>query len=73
MNNPSFILLLFKNLILLLVFSRIFGEILERYNQPAMIGEIISGIILEPGILNLIHRSEEIRIISELGIFFLSY
>ncbi len=70
MNNPSFELLLFTNLLLLLVFSRILGEIFERFNQPAMIGEIIAGIILGPSILNLIHRSQEIRIISELGIFF---
>jgi Kef-type K+ transport systems, membrane components len=70
MNNPSLELSLFTNLLLLLVFSRIFGEILERFNQPAMIGEILAGIILGPSILNIIHRTEEIRIISELGIFF---
>jgi len=70
MNNPSLELSLFTNLLLLLVFSRIFGEIIERFNQPAMIGEIIAGIILGPSILNIIHITEEIRIISELGIFF---
>ncbi|MDX2128655.1 MAG: cation:proton antiporter [Chloroherpetonaceae bacterium] len=61
----------FTNLLILLVGARIFGEIFERFNQPAMIGEIIAGIILGPSLLNLIHRTEEIKVISELGIFLL--
>jgi len=36
-----------------------------------MIGEIIAGIILGPTLLNLIHRSDEIKTISELGVFLL--
>lgn len=36
-----------------------------------MIGEIIAGIILGPSIFNLIHRTEDIKVISELGIFLL--
>lgn len=61
----------FTNLLILLVTARIFGEIFERFKQPAMIGEIIAGIILGPTILNLIHRTEDIKVISELGIFLL--
>lgn len=61
----------FTNLLILLVTARIFGEIFERFKQPAMIGEIIAGIILGPSILNLIHRTEDIKVISELGIFLL--
>lgn len=47
------------------------GELFERMKQPAMIGEIIAGIILGPSLMNLIHRTEEIKVISELGIFLL--
>ena len=43
----------------------------ERIGQPSMIGEIIAGIILGPSILNLIHRTEDIKVISELGVFLL--
>lgn len=71
MNTAHFELPFFTNLLILLVTARIFGEIFERFKQPAMIGEIIAGIILGPSILNLIHRTEEIKIISELGIFLL--
>jgi Kef-type K+ transport system membrane component KefB len=69
--SPHFELPFFTNLLILLVTARIFGEIFERFRQPAMIGEIIAGIILGPSLLNLIHRTEEIRVISELGIFLL--
>ncbi|WP_128331789.1 cation:proton antiporter [Apibacter sp. HY039] len=62
---------LFTNLLILLVTARIFGEIFERCKQPAMIGEIFAGIILGPSLLNIIHRTEEIKVISELGIFLL--
>jgi len=68
---PHFELPFFTNLLLLLVFARILGEIFERFKQPAMIGEIIAGIILGPSLLNIIHRTGEIKTISELGVFLL--
>lgn len=71
MNEPHFELPFFTNLLILLVTARIFGEIFERFKQPAMIGEIIAGIILGPSLLNLIHRTEDIKVISELGVFLL--
>jgi len=71
MTEPILELPFFTNLLILLVTARIFGEIFERFKQPAMIGEIIAGIILGPSLLNLIHRTEEIKVISELGIFLL--
>lgn len=71
MTEPVLHLPFFTNLLILLVAARIFGEIFERFRQPAMLGEIIAGIILGPSILNLIHRTEEIKVISELGVFLL--
>lgn len=71
MAQPHFELPFFTNLLILLVTARIFGEVFERFKQPAMIGEIIAGILLGPSLFNLIHRTEEIKVISELGIFLL--
>lgn len=71
MDSPHLELPFFTNLLILLVTARIFGEVFERFKQPSMIGEIIAGIILGPSLLNLIHRTEEIKVISELGIFLL--
>lgn len=68
---PNFELPFFVSLLLLLVLARIFGEIMERFKQPAMIGEIFAGIILGPSILNFIHRTEDLKVISDLGVFLL--
>ena len=61
---PHFELPFFTNLLILLVFARILGEVFERFKQPAMIGEISAGVILGPTLLNLIHRTDEIKTIS---------
>lgn len=73
MSMPSthFELPFFTNLLILLVLARLLGELFERNKQPAMIGEIIAGIILGPTLLGIIHRTSEIQTISELGIFLL--
>ena len=60
-NLPQFELPFFASLLLLLAVARLFGEIMERLKQPAMIGEIIAGIILGPSILNFIHRTDELN------------
>lgn len=68
---PAFELPFFTNLLILLVVAKIFGELFERNKQPAMIGEILAGIILGPSLLNFIHRNEELVVISDMGVFFL--
>lgn len=70
-NIPHFELPFFASLLLLLAVARFFGEIMERIKQPAMIGEIAAGIILGPTVFNFIHRTEELKVISELGVFLL--
>ena len=67
----NFELPFFTNLLILLVTAKVFGEIFERFKQPAMIGEILAGIILGPSLFDLIHATEDIKVISELGIFLL--
>jgi Kef-type K+ transport system membrane component KefB len=61
----------FANLLLLLVLARVFGEVMERFKQPAMIGEILAGVVLGPSMLNFMVSNEELKVISELGVFLL--
>jgi Kef-type K+ transport system membrane component KefB len=68
---PSLQLPFFVNLLLLLVLARALGELFERFKQPAMIGEILAGVILGPSVLNFIHRTEDLKVISDLGVFLL--
>lgn len=60
---------LLTSILLLLVVSRVFGEIMVRFKQPGIIGEILSGVLLGPAVLNLIQPTEHLAGISELSVF----
>jgi Kef-type K+ transport system membrane component KefB len=60
-------------ILLLLVLSRIGGEVAERYGQPAMIGEIAAGVILGPSVLGAIRSAPEISALAELGVLLLVF
>ncbi|MDQ6734067.1 MAG: cation:proton antiporter [Nitrospirota bacterium] len=64
---------LIESILLLLVVSRIAGEIAERYRQPSMIGEIAAGILLGPSLLGLIAMTPQLKAISELGVLLLVF
>jgi Kef-type K+ transport system membrane component KefB len=58
-------------ILLLLVVSRVAAELAERVGQPAMIGEIVAGLILGPALLGLIHESPELTAIADIGLLML--
>jgi len=60
-------------LLLLLVLSRVIGEIVERLGQPAMIGEIAAGVLLGPSVLGVIHFTPEIKAMADLSVFLLVF
>ena len=59
------------NLLILLLSAKILGEIAERLGQPAMIGEVLAGVILGPSLFNIIPVVGEIKPIADLGVFLL--
>jgi Kef-type K+ transport system membrane component KefB len=64
---------LIESILLLLVVSRIAGEIAERYHQPSMLGEIAAGILLGPSILGLIAMTPQLKAIAELSVLLLVF
>lgn len=62
---------LFTSLLILLLVARVAGEITERLGQPAMIGEILAGILLGPSLLRVMHVTPELQAIADLGVFLL--
>ncbi len=59
------------NLLLVLTVAWIFGLLAERAGYPALMGEIFAGIVFGPAILGVLHPSETISILAELGVFLL--
>jgi Kef-type K+ transport system membrane component KefB len=62
---------LFTTLLLLLILARVAGEAAERLGQPAMIGEILAGVLLGPSVLGLVRLTPELQGIADLGVFLL--
>jgi Kef-type K+ transport system membrane component KefB len=58
-------------LLILLLFSKVFGELFERIGIPALTGEILGGLLLGPTVLGLVGDSKEIRAIADLGVLML--
>jgi Kef-type K+ transport system membrane component KefB len=58
-------------ILLLLVVSRVAAELAERVGQPAMIGEILAGLVLGPALFGLIHESPELTAIADIGLLML--
>ncbi len=61
------------NLLVLLLAAKILGEVAERLGQPAMIGEVLAGVILGPSLFNIIPIVGDIKPIADLGVFLLIF
>ncbi len=60
-------------LFIMLVAAKIMAEIFERLRQPAVVGEILAGVIIGPSLLGWVAPSELITILAEIGVIFLLF
>ena len=61
---------LFLSIVILLAGARILGEIFRRLKQPAMIGELLAGIILGPTLFGVVRSNDSLEMLSNIAIFF---
>jgi Kef-type K+ transport system membrane component KefB len=71
MNNGTDTLLL--QLFTIFVWAKVFGEVFERLRMPAVLGEILAGIVLGPYAARIIDPSPSIISIAEIGAIFLLF
>jgi CPA2 family monovalent cation:H+ antiporter-2 len=64
---------LLQDFVILLVFSVVVVFLLQRVKLPSILGFLITGILIGPHGLGLVNESEEIEIISEIGIILLLF
>lgn len=60
-------------LFVMIAAAKIMAEIFERLNQPAVVGEILAGVIIGPSILGWVSPNELISIVAEIGVIFLLF
>lgn len=58
-------------LLLVLTLAWVFGLLAQRVGYPALMGELVAGILFGPALLGLLEPAEGLRILAELGIFLL--
>ena len=63
----------FEVLLILMTVVWTSGRIFARLKLPSVLGEIIAGIIIGPTVLGIIHETETIKVLAELGVFFIMF
>ncbi|MEI9813450.1 MAG: cation:proton antiporter [Acidobacteriota bacterium] len=60
-------------LFVLFTAAKLLGELSERLHQPAIVGEILAGVLLGPSILGWVAPNQVLTALSELGVMFLLF
>jgi Kef-type K+ transport system membrane component KefB len=56
---------------LMLLFAKVGAELAERIGVPAVIGEIVAGLVLGPSLLDWVHLGDTVRFLAEFGVILL--
>lgn len=63
----------FLNLLIILLTARVFAELAVRMRTPAVIGELLAGVVLGPSLFGWITPGEAIKLLAEIGIILLLF
>jgi Kef-type K+ transport system membrane component KefB len=61
------------SLFIMLAAAKLMAEVFERLRQPAVVGEILAGVIIGPSLLRWVAPSEIIGTLAEFGVIFLLF
>lgn len=64
---------LLLGLVLVWLAAKLAGEAMERVGQTAVLGELLAGVLIGPGVLGLVHESEVLHALAELGVLILLF
>ncbi len=56
------------NLLLVLLSAWAFGGVVERLGYPAILGELLAGILLGPPLLGILHAEPALEVLAQLGV-----
>jgi Kef-type K+ transport system membrane component KefB/predicted amino acid-binding ACT domain protein len=60
-----------RDVLVVLVAAKLAAEIAERINVPAVVGEIIAGVLIGPSLLGLVDTSSALEVLAEFGVILL--
>lgn len=59
------------DILVVLVAAKLAAEVAERVGVPAVVGEIIAGVLIGPSVLSLVQGDDVLRVLGELGVILL--
>ena len=65
--------LVFKDLAIIVIFAKLFGIIARKLKAPQVVGEIIAGLLIGPGILGLVQQTDFLAQMAEIGVVLLMF
>ncbi len=60
-------------LFIIIAAAKVMAEIFERLRQPAVVGEILAGVLIGPSVLGWVKPTDLISILAEVGVIFLLF
>jgi len=64
---------IFKDLAIIIVFSKVLGIIARKCKAPQVVGQIIAGLIIGPGVLGLVAQTDFLGYMAEIGVVLLMF
>jgi Kef-type K+ transport system membrane component KefB len=61
------------DLFVVLLAAKLGDELFKRLGQPALIGEILAGVVIGPSVLGIVEPGEVLEVFAELGVVFLLF
>lgn len=58
---------------MILIATKLAGDLFARFGQPSVLGKLLVGIVLGPSVLGIIHETEILKAISEIGVLLLMF
>ncbi len=62
-----------KDLAIIIVFAKVFGLLARKCKAPQVVGEIIAGLIIGPGLLHLVQLTDFLSEMAEIGVILLMF
>ncbi len=64
---------LLLEMLLIFAAAKLLAEVAEKLGQPAVVGELLAGVIIGPSVLGWVKPNEFLAVFSELGVLFLLF
>lgn len=63
----------FKDLAIIIIFAKFFGILARKLKAPQVVGEIVAGLLIGPGIFGLVQQSDFLLDMAEIGVVLLMF